>query len=110
MQASYDFYSTIGLTLAYGGPDAEFSSFRLGESFLNLQWKSDWPHSPAKPVGWGRFILWVASPDDCYEQLRAAGYQPLMPPADAPWNERYFHILDPSGHEVSIARPLGANS
>ncbi|MGH8701888.1 MAG: VOC family protein, partial [Burkholderiales bacterium] len=27
-------------------------------------------------------------------------------PADAPWGERYFHISDPDGHELSFARPL----
>jgi len=27
-------------------------------------------------------------------------------PADAPWGERYFHILDPDGHELSFARRL----
>jgi uncharacterized glyoxalase superfamily protein PhnB len=32
-----------------------------------------------------------------------------MAPADAPWGERYFHVQDPAGHEVSIARPLAAD-
>ncbi|MHC4164482.1 MAG: VOC family protein, partial [Planctomycetota bacterium] len=27
-------------------------------------------------------------------------------PADAEWGERYFHITDPDGHELSFARPL----
>jgi len=29
-------------------------------------------------------------------------------PDDAPWGERYFHIRDPDGHELSFARPLPA--
>ena len=29
-----------------------------------------------------------------------------MAPADAPWGERYFHVLDPDGHELSFARLL----
>ena len=36
----------------------------------------------------------------------AAGYVPEAEPADAPWGERYFHLLDPDGHELSFARPL----
>jgi uncharacterized glyoxalase superfamily protein PhnB len=26
-------------------------------------------------------------------------------PRDAPWGERYFHMRDPDGHELSFARP-----
>jgi catechol-2,3-dioxygenase len=27
-------------------------------------------------------------------------------PRNASWGERYFHMLDPDGHELSFARPL----
>jgi uncharacterized glyoxalase superfamily protein PhnB len=30
----------------------------------------------------------------------------MTEPADAPWGERYFHVRDPDGHELSFARPL----
>ena len=33
------------------------------------------------------------------------GLQPDTSPRDAPWGERYFHITDPDGHELSFARP-----
>ena len=36
----------------------------------------------------------------------AAGLEPMTEPVDAPWGERYFHVLDPAGHEVSIARRI----
>jgi uncharacterized glyoxalase superfamily protein PhnB len=36
----------------------------------------------------------------------AAGLSPETDPADAPWGERYFHLSDPDGHELSFARPL----
>ena len=26
-------------------------------------------------------------------------------PRDAPWGERYFHLIDPDGHELSFATP-----
>ena len=37
--------------------------------------------------------------------MMAAGYTPDTAPADAPWRERYYHIADPDGHEISFARP-----
>jgi uncharacterized glyoxalase superfamily protein PhnB len=36
----------------------------------------------------------------------AAGLEPKFEPRDAPWGERYFHLVDPDGHELSFARPL----
>jgi len=27
-------------------------------------------------------------------------------PKDAPWGERFFHVTDPDGHEISFAEPL----
>jgi uncharacterized glyoxalase superfamily protein PhnB len=27
-----------------------------------------------------------------------------MSPTDAPWGERYFHLRDPDGHELSFAK------
>jgi uncharacterized glyoxalase superfamily protein PhnB len=29
-----------------------------------------------------------------------------MPPRDAQWGERFFHVTDPDGHEISFAWPL----
>ena len=29
----------------------------------------------------------------------------ILDPRDAPWGERYFHMRDPDGHELSSARP-----
>jgi hypothetical protein len=31
-------------------------------------------------------------------------------PRDAEWGERFFHLIDPDGHELSFARPLLAVS
>jgi uncharacterized glyoxalase superfamily protein PhnB len=41
-----------------------------------------------------------------YLRATAAGCVPAAEPADAPWGERYFHVLDPDGHELSFAKPL----
>lgn len=101
MAAAVAFYRAVGLEIAYGGPDATFTSLRVGANFVNLM-VSDGP-----PAGfWGRVIVHVASPDAVWSRLRAAGYQPLTDPRDASWGERYFHVRDPDGHELSFARPL----
>ena len=44
--------------------------------------------------------------DAVYERALAAGLQPSTHPRDAEWGERYFHIFDPDGHEISFAKPL----
>jgi uncharacterized glyoxalase superfamily protein PhnB len=103
MGAAVDFYGTLGFQLLTGGPDHAFTTFRAGDSFLNLQ--LDPGHAPINEI-WGRVIFWVADVDDVYERARTAGYEPSTAPADATWGERYFHIKDRDGHELSFARPL----
>ena len=65
-------------------------------------------HAPRDGI-WGRAIFWVDDVDALHARAVAAGLTPAMAPADAPWGERYFHILDPDGHELSFARPLPAH-
>jgi catechol 2,3-dioxygenase-like lactoylglutathione lyase family enzyme len=106
MAASVRFYETVGFRAVVGGPEAPFTTFRAGSGFLNLQ--LDPAHAPVGAI-WGRAIFWVADVDAAHAALVAAGFTPVMAPADAPWGERYFHVHDPSGHEISFARLL-ANS
>ena len=104
MPASVAFYDALGFVRAYGGPDAAFTSFRVGPSaYLNLQLDPGWV-IPARV--WGRTIVWVDDVDAVHRRAVEAGYRPSTAPADAPWGERYFHVLDPAGHELSVARPL----
>ena len=44
--------------------------------------------------------------DALYDRALAAGYLPATVPRDAEWGERFFHLIDPDGHELSFARPL----
>ena len=103
MGAAWEFYRSLGFVRAYGGPDAEFSCLRVGPSFLNLQ--LDRAFAGIDKV-WGRVIFWVDDVDDMYARAVAAGLRPSTRPADAPWGERYFHIRDRDGHELSFARRL----
>ena len=100
MERSVHFYGALGLELAYGGEQASFTSFRAGESFVNLIATPG--HAGA---WWGRAILRVDDADEHYRSQVAAGLNPDEP-RDAPWGERYFHISDPDGHELSFAELL----
>ncbi|HWO93838.1 MAG TPA: VOC family protein [Dehalococcoidia bacterium] len=104
MARSVRFYRALGFDLKYGGESAGFTSFRLGSGHLNLvvpapdqRW--DW---------WGRIIFYVSDVDAMYRRAVAAGLQPEAAPRDAEWGERYFHLVDPDGHELSFARPVPA--
>lgn len=103
MAASVAFYEVLGFEPLYGGPDSSFTSFRVGRSYLNVQLEPAWV---APSVGWGRTIVWVDDVDAVHRRAVVAGLRPLMAPSDAPWGERYFHLDDPAGHQLSVARPL----
>ena len=105
MAEAVRFYEACGFRLLAGGPDAAFSTFEVGGGYLNVQLRPD----QVRPVEvWGRIVFWVDDVARQYRRVIAAGYRPDTRPADAPWGERYFHVRDPDGHEVSFARPLPA--
>ena len=102
MDASVRFYrDVLGMELLYGGPNASFSSLRIPDTefpVINLQ-----RGHPASD--WGRMIFHVADVDAFWAHLKEKGLEPDSP-EDASWGERYFHLHDPDGHELSFARPL----
>jgi catechol 2,3-dioxygenase-like lactoylglutathione lyase family enzyme len=102
MQASVRFYrNVLGMELLYGGEWSGFSSLRANDSesaILNLE-QGD------SVLGWGRIVFHVADVDAFWTVLKREGFDPGIP-QNAPWGERYFHVLDPDGHELSFARPL----
>jgi catechol 2,3-dioxygenase-like lactoylglutathione lyase family enzyme len=96
------FYEALGFRLRYGGADAFFTSFTVGGGFLNLI-----RQSPRRTWSWwGRVIFHVDDVDALYFRALSCGMKPESEPADADWGERYFHLVDPDGHELSFARPL----
>ena len=104
MARAVSFYRLLGLEPVSGGPETTFTSFRAGTGYINLELRRAGPPSSA----WGRVVLWVDDVDAMYRRAVAAGLAPATSPADAPWGERYFHLHDPDGHELSFARPLQA--
>jgi catechol 2,3-dioxygenase-like lactoylglutathione lyase family enzyme len=102
MGASVRFYrDVLGLEIIYGGEEAYFSSLRTKDGknpILNLE--------RAKPATeWGRVIFYVLDVDAFRTYLKEQGFDPERP-RDASWGERYFHMPDPDGHDLSFARPI----
>jgi catechol 2,3-dioxygenase-like lactoylglutathione lyase family enzyme len=103
MAASVAFYCALGFMTAFGGADSAFTTFHVGDGFLNLQLDADFTGVARV---WGRPIFFVDDVDAMFGRAVAAGYTPSRSPSNAPWGERYFHISDPAGHEISFARPI----
>ena len=99
MRRAVGFYRLLDMPLVHGGDEAVFTSFAAGDNFLNLV---------AQPIEhrwsrWGRLIFYHSDLDGLHARLAGAGYRPDFPPREAAWGERYFHITDPDGHELSFA-------
>lgn len=102
MARAVPFYDALGFKRLYGDEQAAFTSYAVGESYLNIA-----AGSPPAAL-WGRAIIYVSDVDAMYQRVCEAGFEPEMAPADAPWGERYFHVRDPDGNELSFAKPLPA--
>jgi catechol 2,3-dioxygenase-like lactoylglutathione lyase family enzyme len=101
MRRAVRFYCMLGFQPVYGGEDAAFTSFRAGSNFLNLILQFAGPHWS----WWGRVIFYESDVDELYARVIAAGCRPDTAPRDAEWGERFFHLTDPDGHELSFAWP-----
>ena len=101
MVRSLRFYrDVLGLKLVFGGEESSFSSFDIGGTYFNLELSHE------VDTVWGRIVLHCEDVDDVHAYLISKGYD-APEPKNAPWGERFFHVRDPDGHELSIAQPLG---
>ena len=103
MDRSIKFYNKAGLDMIYGGSDSEFTSFQAGDSFINLisieHYTYNW---------WGRLIFRVCDVDSLFKSFSNMGLNPEKP-QDGNWGERFFHMRDPDGHEISFAQLIRGN-
>ncbi|HET6589631.1 MAG TPA: VOC family protein [Candidatus Nitrosocosmicus sp.] len=120
MKRSCDFYSQIpGFKLVYGGSVSDsFSTFRIGSIphpvYLNLELINNADINLDNDNDrrfFGRIIFHVDDVDKLYLYFRNSREISKFisfeqPPRDAPWGERYFHIREPDGYELSFAKPI----
>ena len=121
MARSCNFYSRIpGFKLVYGGSaTGSFTTYEVGigqsqnyhKTFLKLELAS--PIGPDSKINdrrkyFGRIIFHTEDVDKLYFYLKkiqdlSAAILIEDEPRDAPWGERYFHIREPDGYQLSFA-------
>jgi catechol 2,3-dioxygenase-like lactoylglutathione lyase family enzyme len=123
MERSCNFYSQIpGFKVVYGGTgDDTFTTYEIVESkangkmYLNLELgishgDNHDEHDAGKRY-FGRIIFFTEDVDKLYryfkqnENISNTIYFENEP-TDASWGERYFHIREPDGYQLSFAKPL----
>jgi len=134
MGKSCSLYSKIpGFRLTYGGePSDRFTTFEIGKeskaaTYLNLELiedhEDDYSGSAdfnnksnlgGKTQGienFGRIIFHTEDVDKLYSYMKRDGYISKSivfenKPTNASWGERFFHIREPNGYQLSFAQPL----
>jgi len=119
VKKSCKFYSRIpGLKIVYGGSnDDTFTTFKIGEDimmYLNLELRLN-TNTTITHVdnrrNFGRIIFHTEDVDELYSHFKSdASISELVSfenePTDALWGERFFHIRDPDGYQLSFAMPI----
>jgi catechol 2,3-dioxygenase-like lactoylglutathione lyase family enzyme len=123
MAKSCKFYSGIpGFKIVYGGSnDDTFTTFKIGEDitmYLNLELRTDINTTNMhvdNRRNFGRIIFHTEDVDGLYSHFKShASISELVSfenePTDASWGERFFHIRDPDGYQLSFAMPISRKS
>ncbi len=103
MNRAVEFYRKLGMNVTYGGDDSTFTTIRAGADALNLVLTPE-----KRPDWWGRVIIRVDGVDELNRRLKDAGLSP-EDPRDGGWGERFFHMWDPDGNELSFAEVIASN-
>ena len=125
MKRSCRFYSQIpGFKLVYGGSsDDAFTTFEIEQEHtskmcLNLELSTtnnnNSHHHQRKRKNFGRIIFYTEDVDRLYSYFRSnKNISNLISfenePTNAAWGERYFHIREPDGYQLSFAKPIANN-
>ena len=132
MERSCRFYSQVpGFKLVYGSSDGTFTTFEIEEEeehkskmCLNLELGINNNREPPNHIadndnGWkrqhfGRIIFHTEDVDRLYSYFKNnVSISNLISfenePTNAPWGERYFHIREPDGYQLSFAEPIAGS-
>ena len=118
MSGDWLILNVVKFELTYGGPDTNFSTFRINESpemFLNIELQEQ-IIDKTKSVDNEHFriIFHTDDVDALYYYLRNDDYFSRLgkfetKPTDAEWEERFFQVRDPDGHPIVFATPISKN-
>jgi catechol 2,3-dioxygenase-like lactoylglutathione lyase family enzyme len=129
MEKSCTLYSKIpGFSLTYGGKASDrFTTFEIGKgskttTYLNLELievdedSSDFYNianlgKTRDREDCGRIIFHTENVDTLYSYMKQDEYISKSvvfenKPTNAPWGERFFHIREANGYQLSFAQPL----
>jgi hypothetical protein len=132
MEKSCSLYSKIpGFRLTYGGePSDHFTTFEIGKeskatTYLNLELIEEEENDSSSDLykkanlggktkgseDFGRVIFHTENVDELYSYMKYDEYVSKYivfesEPTNAPWGERFFHIREPDGYQLSFAQPL----
>jgi catechol 2,3-dioxygenase-like lactoylglutathione lyase family enzyme len=130
MEKSCTLYSKIpGFSLTYGGKASDrFTTFEIGKgskttTYLNLELievdedssdfykKSNLGRKMKGSEDFGRIIFHTENVDKLFSYMKQDEYISKSvvfenKPTNAPWGERFFHIREPNGYQLSFAQPL----
>ncbi len=133
MEKSCSLYSKIpGFRLTYGGkPSDHFTTFAIGNeskatttTYLNLELieeeeresfdfykKANLRGKMKVSEDFGRIIFHTENVDRLYSYMKQNEYISKSivfenKPTNAAWGERFFHIREPNGYQLSFAQPL----
>jgi catechol 2,3-dioxygenase-like lactoylglutathione lyase family enzyme len=134
MERSCRFYSQVpGFKLAYGSSDDTFTTFEIEEEeeeehkskmCLNLELGINNNREPPNHIaendnGWkrqhfGRIIFHTEDVDRLYAYFKNNDSISNLisfenEPTNAAWGERYFHIREPNGYQLSFAEPIAGS-
>ena len=124
MKRSCSFYSRLpGFVLVYGGGrNDSFTTYKIGgikpSTYLNLELvasKSGGTRYLKSAKHLTRIIFHTHDVDKLYLHMQKSKTIPKLinfesGPIDAEWGERYFHVFDPDGYQLSFATPLTKTS
>ena len=124
MTRSCNFYSRIpGFKLVYGGSRNDtFSTYEIGgykfKMYLNLELITPGAYihnQDRRAKQFGRIIFRTENVNELYSFFRKnKSISKIISfenePKDAPWGERYFHIREPDGYQLSFAEPTTCNN
>jgi catechol 2,3-dioxygenase-like lactoylglutathione lyase family enzyme len=116
MKTSCSFYSQIpGFKLVYGGSSNDtFTTFEIGKripkDYLNLELYHATTNNYARKH-FGRIIFHTEDVDKLYSYMKSNHNVSNIisfedEPKDASWGERFFHIREPDGYQLSFAMPI----